>query len=335
LTGGKKRIAGFGPVSPLIRTAAAAAVVIMSAYFDRLRIDVFVLLAVYAVLGFLLAVKSKWRKRAPGSRHLVTIFDLIFVTALVLVTGGSASFCWPLYLVAVIAASFGRAGFTGAVTALLSAVFYSAAIYYSEKTVKNVPADFLAALALVALTTFILARKGKETTMKLAKTDAMTGAFNFSYFQECIDWAVRSFEISGRPVSLLFIDVDDFKAINDTYGHQRGDETLKVVGRAIMSAVRKNDMVFRYGGDEFAVILQTDSEKEAFLVAERIRENVRRLADGLTAFKKVSVSTGIAVLNKNCASKALFLEAADRALYESKRQGKNRIAVYPGSAGGK
>lgn len=139
---------------------------------------------------------------------------------------------------------------------------------------------------------------------------------------------IEHYELTREPVSLLFIDVDDFKAINDTYGHMRGDEVLKIIGEAILLAVRKQDMVFRYGGDEFAVILQNASKEEAFQVAERIFSNVKRSVDGLTTFMKVTVSVGIAVLDEEFTDKKMLLEAADKSLYEAKRLGKNRVAMY-------
>jgi len=121
--------------------------------------------------------------------------------------------------------------------------------------------------------------------------------------------------IFSYPVSLLFIDVDDFKAINDTYGHMRGDEVLKTISEAILLAVRKQDLVFRYGGDEFAVILQSSSREDALQVAERVFSNVNRSVDGLTTFMKVTVSVGIAVLDEDFTDKNMFLEAADKSLY--------------------
>lgn len=330
----RKRVFQYDTSYPLVRLTAALAAIALAFYFHRLRFDVGVLFFSYVVFAVLLAVNGEFRKKVSTSNRYVTVvFDLLFATSLIMVTGGSSSVFWPLYLIPVISHSFVREGFTGASAALISILFYSALIFYSDKSLKNIPPDFLIAVLLVTAVTFFMVNRSKKTTLKLAKTDALTGAFNFSYFQDCIEWAVEQFQITGRAVSLLFIDTDDFKAINDTYGHQRGDEVLKIIGQAITSAIRKNDMVFRYGGDEFAVILQTDSTDMAYRVAERIRDNVRRLADGLTTFKKVSVSIGIAVLDKDCASKKLFLEAADKALYDSKKQGKNRVAVYTRSPG--
>lgn len=325
----KRKVYKYNTSFPLARLLLSIAAIVLTCYFHKLRLDVGILLFIYTGYVVLLAVNGEFRKKmSTGSRYVPAVFDLLFVTALVMVTGGSASILWTLYLVPVIYQSFTRGGGSGTVVALVGILFYCASIYYIEKSLKNMPADFIIAVLLVNAATYFMVNRSKKATLKLAKTDALTGTFNFSYFQDCIEWAIEQFQITGRAVSLLFIDVDDFKAINDTYGHQRGDEVLKIIGQAVTSAVRKNDMVFRYGGDEFAVILQTDAQDMTLVVAERIRESVRRLADGMTTFRKVSVSIGIAVLDKDCASKKLFLEAADRALYQSKKQGKNRVTLY-------
>jgi diguanylate cyclase (GGDEF)-like protein len=139
-----------------------------------------------------------------------------------------------------------------------------------------------------------------------------------------------------RPLSLILIDVDDFKAINDTLGHPSGDKVLKSVAEAIHAQTRECDLCARYGGDEFAVLLANSNISQASVVAERIRQNTV-LLDHLFACidmhpKKhprltVTLSIGVAQLAPDMTAEA-FIEAADQALYHSKNSGKNRVSVF-------
>lgn len=324
----KKRILKYDKFTPVFRIFTAIITLIVTLLFHRFRVDAAVIFFAYLLFAFSLVLNRKFRKKIVlNYKYLIVSFDLLFISSLIMLTGSSASVFWPLYLVAIISFTVSRGGLSGLVVALISVIFYTAVLYYDENSFKSIPADFFVAVLLVTLSTTFLVNKDKKATMKLAITDALTGAYNFSYFQDQIDRAIECFEASRKPVALLFIDVDDFKAINDTYGHQRGDDVLKTIGEAIISATRKRDMVFRYGGDEFAVILQNTSKDEAFRVAERIRDNVKCSVDGLTTFKRVTVSIGIAILDEDSADKKVFLEIADRSLYEAKNKGKDRVAI--------
>lgn len=324
----RKRILKYDKFASFFRLLAALSIVLIVLMFHLLRFDTAVVFFAYAGFAAALVVRTEFRKKMVFHyEYLVISFDILFISAVIILTGGSASVLWPFYLVAIIAFSVSRGGFSGVFVAFISVTCYLGAIYYSEGSIKSVPRDALIAVFLVTFLTTLLVHKDKKATMKLAITDALTGTYNFSYFQDRINHAIEYYETTGRPVSLLFIDVDDFKGVNDTFGHQRGDDVLKAIGEAIHSAVRKNDMVFRYGGDEFAVLLQNAAREEAFQVADRIRDNVRWSVDVLTTFKKVTVSIGVAVLDEESADKKVFLEAADKSLYEAKKQGKNRVAM--------
>lgn len=324
----KKRILKYDKFVTVFRIFAAFTAIILTFLFHRFRVDTAVVFFAYILFAASLVIYREFRKKVVlHYKYLIISFDILFISSLIMLTGGSASVYWPFYLVAIISFTVSRGGFSGVIVALISVIFYLTMIYYGENSLKSIPVDFLIAAFLVTFSTTFLVNKDRKATMKLAITDALTGAYNFSYFQDRIDRAIERFETSRKPVSLLFIDVDDFKAINDTYGHQRGDDVLKTIGEAIISATRKKDMVFRYGGDEFAVILHNASREEAFRVAERIRDNVRCSVDGLTSFKKVTVSIGVAILDEDSADKKVFLEIADRSLYEAKNQGKNRVAM--------
>jgi len=324
---GKKRAVKYEKLVPVFRILTALAVIVV--LYHRFRVDVSIVFAVYMLFAASKLVFGGFIKNTIlGYKYFEVTLDILFISCLIILTGGSTSIYWPLYLAPIISFTVGRGGYSGVVVALISLIFYFLVIYYSELSLKNVPADFLMSVFLVTFLTTVLFYRDKKAALKKATTDPLTRTYNLGYFKECLDRAIEHYELTREPVSLLFIDVDDFKAINDTYGHIRGDEALKTIGEAILLAVRKQDMVFRYGGDEFAVILQNASREEAFQVAERIFSNVKRSVDGLTTFMKVTVSVGIAVLDEEFTDKNMLLEAADRSLYEAKRQGKNRVAMY-------
>lgn len=327
----RKRVIKYEKFMPVLRITTT--LITITVFFERFRLDVFAALAVYMLYAAWQLIGGGFFKRPVlNYKYLDAAFDILFISCLIILTGGSSSVYWPLYLAPVIAFTVARGGKSGIAVAVAGIIFYLLAVYYSQRSLEDVPADFLIAIILVSLLTALLSDRDKKAAMKMAATDSLTRTYNLSYFQECLDRAVEHYEITREPVSLLFIDVDDFKAVNDTYGHMRGDKVLKIIGESILLAVRKQDLVFRYGGDEFAVILQNASKEEAFRVAERIFSNVNRSVDGLTTFMKVTVSVGIAVLDESLSDKNMLLEAADRSLYEAKRLGKNRVVIYSQAA---
>ncbi|WP_083684551.1 GGDEF domain-containing protein [Massilia putida] len=165
---------------------------------------------------------------------------------------------------------------------------------------------------------------------QLATRDGLTGLANRRCFDETLhaEWtrALRQ----RQPLSLLMVDVDNFKAYNDANGHLGGDECLKRIATAVASEMRANDLVARYGGEEFAVILPNQSLKGAASVAERIRTRVEQLQvpNRLTPGQRVTVSIGAATAIASPDNSASELVAiADAALYRAKHMGRNRISL--------
>jgi diguanylate cyclase (GGDEF)-like protein/PAS domain S-box-containing protein len=165
---------------------------------------------------------------------------------------------------------------------------------------------------------------------QLATRDGLTGLANRRCFDDTLhaEWA-RALR-QRQPLSLLMVDVDNFKAYNDANGHLGGDECLKRIATAVASEMRANDLVARYGGEEFAVILPNQSLKGAASVAERIRTRVEQLQlpNRLAAAQHVTVSIGAATAiaaPDNSASELVAI--ADAALYRAKHMGRNRISL--------
>ena len=149
--------------------------------------------------------------------------------------------------------------------------------------------------------------------------DKLTGVFTRSYFEEEKKYLI---ETRTPPYTVLMMDIDHFKRINDTYGHDRGDRVLRGVAQIIKDSVREEDIVVRYGGEEFMVILRNGTSLEsAERIAERIRKRVQRArVDNLP----VTISIGIAQGD----DLEQIIKSADEALYESKRRGRNRVTTF-------
>ena len=159
-----------------------------------------------------------------------------------------------------------------------------------------------------------------------ASTDVLTGLPNRRYFDEFCALLARR-RRAEDAVGVLMIDIDWFKRLNDTYGHDTGDEVLRAVGGAIMAAVREDDVPARYGGEEFVVLLRNPSREVAIEVGERVRAAVRGLDLRDLGVSKVSVSVGVAVAQEAEEPIAELIKSADRALYRAKRTGRDRVVA--------
>ena len=158
-----------------------------------------------------------------------------------------------------------------------------------------------------------------------ARTDDLTGLLNQGSLRE---WLAAT-TATGGTFSLVVLDLDEFKAINDAFGHQASDRLLNELGRAVMAAARESDVVFRYGGDEFAVLLPGTDAADAMRVAQRIHKAVRGLA-GVGAMPahgiEITASIGVATFPDDGGTGVDLLLAADRACFVAKRGGRDRIA---------
>ena len=165
----------------------------------------------------------------------------------------------------------------------------------------------------------------------LSYTDALTGVSNRRGFDQAIDLEWRRAIRSKQPLSLLLLDVDHFKAFNDSYGHQQGDDCLAAVGAAMAGIPRRaGDRIARYGGEEFVALLPATDEAGAAAIAERMRRAVEGLAipHRGSAFGTVTASLGYATIQAaDTSTPATLIAAADAALYEAKRAGRNGAAA--------
>ncbi|CCH50158.1 Diguanylate cyclase with PAS/PAC sensor [Pseudodesulfovibrio piezophilus C1TLV30] len=167
-----------------------------------------------------------------------------------------------------------------------------------------------------------------EEMCRLARTDSLTGLWNRRYFMEVAGREIARASRNKTQMSLLILDADYFKCVNDNYGHDIGDKALVVMSRLLLDSVRDVDAVGRYGGEEFVVLLPDASRKAACYVAERILKNIRRtkIEHGKGAFS-MTVSIGLASLEEEETLDGL-LKYADIALYAAKKNGRDRVEIY-------
>lgn len=164
-------------------------------------------------------------------------------------------------------------------------------------------------------------------------TDPLTNVYNRRYLDHRLEMEVARSRRYSLELSVLMLDIDHFKRVNDTYGHQAGDVTLSALGSLIKTAIRDLDVVARYGGEEFLVICTNTAINGSALVAERLRQLVESQQIGITDGSgrsqniQISISIGAAGLSAGVDSKEKLVQAADQALYRAKEQGRNRVVV--------
>ena len=168
---------------------------------------------------------------------------------------------------------------------------------------------------------------------RLATVDGLTGLFVRRYFDQRIDEEVLRAERFENVFSILMLDLDDFKSVNDTRGHAAGDRVLRETARVMRARLRAFDIAARYGGEEFVVLLPRTSTEEARQVAERVRSAVEGHAiDGVTGALHVTISIGVATFPGHALDPAQLVKSADKALYQAKAAGKNRVVTAPSVA---
>jgi len=163
----------------------------------------------------------------------------------------------------------------------------------------------------------------KKRLELMAVTDGLTGLYNHRFIFERLEEEIAKVSRYGRPLSVIMLDIDNFKRVNDTFGHRVGDEVIQSVAHAIIANTRKSDVVGRYGGEEFLILLPETDLSAAKVVAEKIRSTVAQLRFE-TKELAITISAGVAQAQKDESYEAL-VNKADTNLYQAKRSGKNRV----------
>jgi len=177
---------------------------------------------------------------------------------------------------------------------------------------------------------YMLEQKTEKLEDK-ANHDPLTGLFNKGYLEEQLTYHFELAKRSGNPMAVMFLDIDHFKKVNDTYGHQCGDEVLKKIAHILKDKSRAINVVGRFGGEEFMIIGPISDYKSALYLGERIRTAVEKevFSHENTDFN-ITISIGISVWNSSIASEKDLVKFADEALYTAKRSGRNQVRMYEG-----
>jgi diguanylate cyclase (GGDEF)-like protein len=280
---------------------------------------------------------SRWR--LPGRFWIEAAVAIGLVTALVGLTGYSSSPFAIGYAVVTVGVALGRGGRAAFVFAAVATAAY-AGILFLDPAREGFTGDdivrfgaqigglwLLTALAGVYATQ---ERRVRATFLQLSQTDPLTGLFNRSQIFSTLDQEVRRTRRSARGFCVLMIDLDGLKAVNDSFGHHRGDDVLRHLGTVIRRSIRTVDTAYRYGGDEFVVLLPETDIIGAFVVAEKIRVGTEEvsLVLGIEGVEP-SVSIGLVSHPEDGLTVEELMIAADRAMYQAKSLGKNQISGYP------
>lgn len=173
-------------------------------------------------------------------------------------------------------------------------------------------------------------KESNDKLRKLAFRDDLTGLYNHRYFQEIFETEIQRATRYSHPVSLLLLDIDFFKQVNDTYGHPAGDDVLRQVSQTMVKLVRHCDIVARYGGEEFAIVLPETGRSGAKVLAQRIRRGIEQLQITING-KQIGVTVSVGVSNSDTEgvehTRAALIDRADQAMYVAKRNGRNRVEV--------
>ena len=256
----------------------------------------------------------------------LTVLLVVFIAALEYLSGTEVDFS-VIYLIPVLLAASISKSF-GVYISLISATLAIVASHFMERQYSS-PAyyiwDFIshAAIFLLAATlrSNLLASRRQER--ELAYTDPLTGAFNSRAFHEMTQAEIHRAVRYNRPLTMAYLDVDNFKMVNDTRGHSEGDALLRAIVAEIAKRARKTDVVSRLGGDEFAILLPETGQENALLAIRQIQESLSE--ETLKKNWPVTFSIGVLTLMGTEPTVDKMIESADALMYEAKQAGKNTL----------
>ncbi|MGH2428936.1 MAG: diguanylate cyclase, partial [Candidatus Limnocylindria bacterium] len=295
-------------------------------------------LAVVAVVVMHELLPVRWR---AGNRFWVeALVALALLTGLVALTGVLRSPFLVGYPLVAVAVALARGLRPAALVATVVSLVFAAMLIldpvgegFGGEELLAVGANLTAVWLLSVLAGVYAAQERRVRTrfLQLSVTDPLTGLFNRSQIFATLDQEIRRTRRSERGFCVLMIDLDGLKAVNDSLGHHRGDDVLRNLGAVIRRSIRTVDTAYRYGGDEFVVLLPETDFVGAFVVAEKIRAGTEEigLALAINGGAEPSVSIGLVSHPEDGFNVEELMIAADRAMYQAKSLGKNQISGYP------
>ncbi len=197
-------------------------------------------------------------------------------------------------------------------------------LFYDKKDISAIKDENGRAIYYVSISSDISAQVQKEIELENeAYRDTLTNIFNRKKYEIIMDQKILQYKQNSKIFSLIIIDIDHFKEINDTYGHDMGDYILKEISNILQENIDDNDFLFRWGGEEFVILTNSDTSK-AYNKALELKDTIK-----LNRFQSISVtaSFGVSCIKENLTKKELFKQA-DQALYNAKSNGRDRVIVY-------
>ena len=292
----------------------------------------------FGAFGLCFHYLNFYRRETYWKLAIETWVMIVFITWVLMYTGRLESPLLNLYLLVVIASALILGKSTTFLQMLLIAACYLW-LGYPERNQSLTVSSYvttltaqLAPLVLVGYVTTMLAsdiRSALGEIKSLSETDVLTGVYNMRAFAVLSDTITRQAERYSRPFALLMIDSDSLKTVNDQHGHEAGNRLLKLTTRCIQNQIRDSDLVARFGGDEFVVLLPETPCSGAVAVANKILKSIQ-FSPLSVRDRSVSItaSIGVACYPQHGGSIESIKEKADKAMYESKAAGKNRVTVY-------
>ena len=296
-----------------------------------------VAMAIYAVFVISFRYSKLFTRETPWKLAVETWAIIFFITWCVYQTGGIDSPLISLYLLVIIFSALTL----GKIVTLLEFGLITAVYFYLAQSTFDVDSYSILQLSEMAMTfapylmvaylTSLLAadlKNAREGLEQLSDTDELTGLNNRRAFNKVLEAETRKAARYDRPFSVLMLDADDLKTVNDECGHAVGDKLIVTIAQVINESLRKTDFLARYGGDEFVAILTEAPIDKAVEVAERIRasvENTSFSADGKRVASTISI--GVSCYSQELDEEDIILAQADKKLYESKDKGKNTVSL--------
>lgn len=305
----------------------------------------FILIAITCFLIIFYAVYSMLsmnRKLVLNDRFgiLSEVIILLFMfSIIIIISGGDASSYKALFLFAIISATIRKGLRVGIFTSLISSSFiFIVDLVFQKNPLTSITFenDVIICTIFIFLAWILgyyvdMGRKYITKLENLANKDGLTDLYNHKHFYDEIIDAIKLSKLKNQRLSLIFLDIDDFKIYNDLNGHQKGDYALKTLADILKDCIRTQDIAARYGGEEFAIIMKNTEESEAMILAEKIRLAIESSKfDGEENQPKgnLTVSIGISEYPGKAKNSTELIKSADDALYRAKFLHKNRVESY-------
>ncbi len=332
----------YGTAVRVLWWVCIAAVLIgvgLSDAYDANQAAIYALGAVAVVAAVALHDLLPDRRRTPAVVALEVVLAIALTTVLLVLTDYASSPFVFIYLLIAVAVALALGGPIALVVAMATTFAFLGVLALDPQLATYTTADLLrfglqiGSIWLLAYVAGVFAsgeRRMRNSVLQLSRTDELTALYNRSQLFPTLEEEVQRTRRSERGFCLLMIDLDGLKAVNDSFGHHRGDEVLRLLGGVIRHSIRLVDTAYRYGGDEFLVLLPETDFAGAFVVAEKIRagaEEVGLAAGGGELL--TSVSIGLVSCPEDGTTAEDLMIAADRAMYQAKSLGKNQVSGNP------